>query len=65
VLDSQRGKRIGQTLAATLYGRDEEVGLAGAHYYSVNDQNLASRRFAESFGGRGWILYHCYDKPLR
>jgi hypothetical protein len=30
----------------------------------VNDHNLSSRRFAESFGGRGRILYTCYDKPL-
>ncbi|MEK6272729.1 MAG: GNAT family N-acetyltransferase [Actinomycetota bacterium] len=64
VLDSQRGKHIGQTLAATLYRRYEELGLAGALYYPVNDDNLASRRLAESFGGRGRIVYHAYDKPL-
>jgi hypothetical protein len=64
VLDSQRGNHIGQTLAATLYRRYEELGLAGALYYPVNDDNLASRRFAEGFGGRGRILYHTYDKPL-
>jgi GNAT superfamily N-acetyltransferase len=64
VLDSQRGKHIGQTLAATLYRRYEELGLTGALYYPVNDHNLASRRFAESFGGRGRILHTCYDKPL-
>ena len=29
VLDSQRGKHIGQTLAATLYRRYEELGLRG------------------------------------
>jgi predicted acetyltransferase len=50
VLDSQRGKHIGHTLAATLYRRYEELGLGGALYYPVNDHNLASRRFAESFG---------------
>jgi GNAT superfamily N-acetyltransferase len=64
VLDSQRGKRIGQTLAATLYGRYEELGLAGAFYYPVNDHNLASRKLAESLGGRGRILYTTFDKPL-
>ncbi|MGH2741877.1 MAG: GNAT family N-acetyltransferase [Thermoleophilaceae bacterium] len=64
VLDSQRGKHIGQTLAATLYRRYEELGLAGALYYPVNDDNLGSRRFAESFGGRGRIVYHAYDKAL-
>lgn len=64
VLDSQRGKHIGHTLAATLYRRYEELGLGGALYYPVNDHNLASRRFAESFGGRGRVLYTAYDKPL-
>jgi GNAT superfamily N-acetyltransferase len=64
VLESQRGKHIGHTLAATLYRRYEELGLRAAFYYPVNDRNLASRRFAESFGGRGRILYHVYDKPL-
>jgi GNAT superfamily N-acetyltransferase len=64
VCDAHRGKHIGQTLAATLYRRYEELGLAGAHYYPVNDSNLASRRLAESFGGQGRILYTCYDKPL-
>jgi GNAT superfamily N-acetyltransferase len=64
VLDSQRGKHIGQTLAATLYRRYEERGLPGAFYYPVNDHNLASRRLAESFGGRGRILFRVYDKPL-
>lgn len=64
VLDSQRGRHIGHTLAATLYRRYEELGLGGALYYPVNDHNLASRRFAESFGAEGRILYHAYDKPL-
>lgn len=64
VLDSQRGNHIGQTLAATLYRRYEELGLGSALYYVVNDNNLASRRLAESFGGRGRILYHVYDKVL-
>ncbi len=64
VLDSERGKHIGHTLAATLYGRYVELGLPGAFYYPVNDHNLASRRFAESFGGRGRVLYTAYDKPL-
>jgi GNAT superfamily N-acetyltransferase len=64
VRDSHRGKHIGQTLAATLYRRYEQLGLPGALYYPVNDHNLASRRFAETFGGQGRILYHAYDKPL-
>ena len=64
VRDSHRGGHIGQTLAATLYRRYEELELGSALYYPVNDHNLASRRLAESFGGEGRILYHCYDKVL-
>jgi hypothetical protein len=31
----------------------------------VNDRNHASRRLADSLGGRGRVLYTVYDKPLR
>ncbi len=64
VRESQRGKHIGQTLAATLYRRNEELGLGSALYYPVNESNLASRRLAQSFGGQGRILSHAYDRPL-
>ena len=64
VLESQRGKHIGQTLAATLYRYYEERGLKRAFYYPVNEDNLASRRLAESFGGRGRNLYTVYEKRL-
>ena len=46
VLDSHRGKHIGQTLAATLYRYYDERGLKSAFYYLVNEDNLASRRLA-------------------
>ena len=64
VLDSQRGKHIGQTLAATLYRYYEERGLERAFYYPVNEGNLASRRLAESFGARGRNLYTVFEKQL-
>ncbi|MGH3982075.1 MAG: GNAT family N-acetyltransferase [Pseudonocardiaceae bacterium] len=64
VRDTYRGRRIGQSLVATLYRRYEDLGLRGALYYPVNDHNLGSRRLAESFGARGRILYTAYDKPL-
>jgi GNAT superfamily N-acetyltransferase len=64
VLPEHRGKRIGQTLAATLYGRYEELGLPEAEYHIVNDVNVGSRSLAESFGGEGRILYHNYDRHL-
>jgi GNAT superfamily N-acetyltransferase len=64
VHESQRGKRIGQTLAATLYRYYERRGLKSAFYYPVNGGNLASRRLAESFGARGRNLYTVYEKRL-
>jgi hypothetical protein len=33
-------------------------------YYLVNDHNTPSRRLAESFGGQGRVLYHCWDERL-
>jgi GNAT superfamily N-acetyltransferase len=64
VLDAHRGKRIGQTLAATLFRYYEDRGLKRAFYYPVNGHNLASRRLADSFGGRGRNLYTVYQKTL-
>ena len=59
-----RGRHIGQTLAATLYHRYEQLGLRSASYLMVNDSNLASRRLAESLGGQGRIRYTVFEKPL-
>jgi ribosomal protein S18 acetylase RimI-like enzyme len=59
-----RGRRIGALLAARLWRNIEQMGYGGSSYYVVNDDNTASRRLAESFGGEGRILYHCFDKRL-
>jgi ribosomal protein S18 acetylase RimI-like enzyme len=64
VLPEQRGKHIGQTLAAMLYRRYEELGLHDAEYHIVNEENLGSRALAESLGGAGRVLYHNYDRRL-
>jgi hypothetical protein len=40
------------------------MGLSRSSYYLVNDHNVASRRLAESFGGQGRVLYHCFDKQI-
>jgi GNAT superfamily N-acetyltransferase len=64
VLPEHRGKHIGQTLAATLYRRYEELGLEEAEYHIVNDENTGSRSLAESLGGQGRVLYHNYDRRL-
>jgi GNAT superfamily N-acetyltransferase len=64
VLPEQRGKHIGQTLAATLYRRYEELGLREAEYHIVNQENAGSRSLAESLGGEGRVLYRNYDRRL-
>jgi len=64
VLPDRRGKHIGQTLAATLYRRYEELGLGEAEYHIVNEENLGSRSLAESLGGEGRVLYRNYDRRL-
>lgn len=64
VLPDHRGTGLAQALAITLYRRYEERGLKQAFYYPVNESNTKSRKFAESLGGSGRVMYHCYDKPL-
>jgi GNAT superfamily N-acetyltransferase len=64
VLDGFKGKGVAQALAATLYGYYEERGMKGSLYYPVNDHNTRSRKFAESIGGTGRLVMHCYDKQI-
>jgi hypothetical protein len=64
VLTEGRGTGLAQALAVALYRRYEERGLREALYYPVNDANARSRKFAESMGGRGRVLYHCFDKVM-
>lgn len=59
-----RGRRIGAVLASTLYRNLEQMGFGESFYYPVNDINVKSRGLAESLGGQGRILYHCFDKPI-
>jgi hypothetical protein len=60
----RRVKHIGQTLAATGFRYYEERGLRSAFYDPVDEDNVASCRLAESFGGRGRNLYTAYEKRL-
>ncbi len=64
VLPKCKGTGLAQALAATLYRRYEERGIKEAFYYPVNEDNTRSRKFAESMGGTGRVMYHCYDKRL-
>jgi ribosomal protein S18 acetylase RimI-like enzyme len=64
VLPKFRGQGVARALALNLYRYYESKALTGAFYYPVNDHNVASRRFAESIGGKGRILYHCFEKRI-
>jgi ribosomal protein S18 acetylase RimI-like enzyme len=64
VLPAFRGTGVAQSLAVMLYRQYEARGFGGAYYMGVNDVNEASKRFAQAMGGKGRILYHCYDKRL-
>lgn len=64
VLRDSRGTGVAQSLAINLYQTYQEKGLREASYMCVNESNLRSRRFAESMGGTGQVLYHCYDKII-
>ncbi len=59
-----RGRRIGATLASTLYRNLQRMGFSQSSYYVVNDSNVQSRGLAESLGGQGRVLYHCFDKEI-
>jgi hypothetical protein len=63
-LPDYRAKDYGAKVGATLFDHFERLGLPGALYYPVNYVNSGSRALAETMGGRGRILYHCYDKRL-
>ena len=62
-LPAYQGTGLAQRLAIALYSRYER-GLKEAFYYPVNEENARSRNFAESQGGTGRVLAHCYDKRL-
>lgn len=59
-----RGRQIAQNLTCTLFRYYEKLGMTSASYYYVDDENIASRRVAESLGATGRIRLHCYQKAL-
>lgn len=64
VRDQFQGRHIGQTLACTLLRHYEHLGISSAPYYWVDENNMASRRLAESLGAEGRVLLQCYRKQL-
>jgi predicted acetyltransferase len=53
---------IGPVMELAVLQRYEELGLKKAFIYTVNEDNLASRKIADSIGGIPRLLYHAYDK---
>jgi hypothetical protein len=51
-----------QILIGEVNGQDR--GFKEEFYYPVNEENTRCRKFAESMGGTGRVLAHCYDKRL-
>ncbi len=64
VRSEYRGKGIGSLLELTILSRYEELGLEKAFIYTINEDNLASRKTAESIGGVARLLYHAYEKVI-
>ena len=62
VRSEYRGRGIGPLLELIVLQRYEELGLKKAFIYTVNEDNLASRKIADSIGGIPRLLYHAYDK---
>jgi GNAT superfamily N-acetyltransferase len=64
VRSEHRGRGIGPLLELTVLQRYEELGLKKAFIYTINEDNLASRKIAEAIGGVPRLLYHAYDKII-
>ncbi len=59
-----RGKGIGVRLELAVLGRYEAQGIKKAHCYTVDEDNLASRKMNEEAGGVPRRLYQAYDKVI-
>jgi GNAT superfamily N-acetyltransferase len=59
-----RGRGIGPMLELAVLQRYEQLGLKKAYCYTVDEDNLASRRMNEAAGGVPRLMYHAYDKLL-
>lgn len=64
ITNEHKGKGLTKALALKLYEYHEELGLKSSLYYPVNEENILSRRFAESLGGKGQYRYQIYDKSI-
>lgn len=64
VRSEYRGRGIGPFLELMVLQRYEALGLKKAFIYTINDNNLASRKIADSIGGIPRLLYHAYDKII-
>ena len=58
------GMGIGRSLVVLLCHRYEKRGLNKAYGYTINEDNLRSRKMNEAIGGTARLLYHVYDKII-
>jgi ribosomal protein S18 acetylase RimI-like enzyme len=64
VAPEARGRGVAGALATSLFRAFQERGFDRCLYYDVNEANAASRRFVESYGAVGRVLYTAYEKAL-
>jgi GNAT superfamily N-acetyltransferase len=64
VRSEYRGRWIGPALMMAVFQRYEELGLKKAYCYTVDEDNLASRKMNEAVGAEARLLYHAYDKCI-
>lgn len=64
VTNEFKGKGLAKAIAMKAYSYHEELGMKSSLYFPVNEQNIESRSFAESIGGKGRLMYQVYDKVL-
>jgi GNAT superfamily N-acetyltransferase len=64
VRSEYRGRWIGPALMMAIFQRYEELGLKKAYCYTVDEDNLASRKMNEAVGAVPRLQYHAYDKNI-
>jgi GNAT superfamily N-acetyltransferase len=64
VRSEYRGRGIGPALKIAVFQRYEVLGLKKAYGYTVDEDNLASRKMNEAVGAMPRLLYHAYDKII-
>ena len=65
VINEFKGLGISKAMALQVLSFYKQKGLRTAMYYPVNESNTASRKLAESLGGKGVETYRVYSKTIQ